>query len=50
MVTLVISVECMQAKKAMSEVNDYHVSAGVEVPWSLYMDCGCCSGRVGSLR
>ena len=33
-------------KKAMSEVIDRHDSAGVEVPRSLYMDCGCCSGLV----
>ena len=31
-------------KKAMDEVVDRHQSAGVEVPRSLYMDCGCCSG------
>ncbi len=36
------------AKKAMSEVIDQHESAGVEVPRSLYMDCGCCSGKAGS--
>ena len=36
------------AKKAMSEVIDRHESAGVVVPWSLYMDCGCCSGKAGS--
>jgi hypothetical protein len=32
----------------MCEVIDRHVSAGVEVPKSLYMDCGCCGGKVGS--
>ena len=32
----------------MSEVIDRHVSVGVEVSKSLYMDCGCCSGKVGS--
>ena len=37
-------------KKAMSEVIDRHESAGVEVPRSLYMDCGCCSGKAGSLQ
>ena len=31
-------------KKAMDEVVDRHQSAGVEVPRSLYIDCGCCSG------
>ena len=36
------------AKKAMSEVIDRHESAGVEVPRSLYMDCGCCSGKASS--
>ena len=36
------------ARKAMCEVIDRHVSAGVEVPKSLYMDCGCCGGKVGS--
>ncbi len=35
------------AKMAMSEVIERHESAGVEVPRSLYMDCGCCSGRAG---
>ena len=34
----------------MSEVIDRHESAGVEVPRSLYMDCGCCSGKAGSLQ
>ena len=38
------------AKKAMSEVIYRHESAGVEVPRSLYMDCGCCSGKAGSLQ
>ena len=38
------------AKKAMSEVIDRHESVGVEVPKSLYMDCGCCGGKVGSTR
>ena len=37
-------------KMAMSEVIDRHVSVGVEVPKSLYMDCGCCGGKVGSTR
>ena len=37
-----------RAKKAMSEVIDRHESAGVEVPRSLYMDCGCCSGKANS--
>ena len=36
------------AKKAMSEIIERHESAGVEVPQSLYMDCGCCSGRVSA--
>ena len=36
------------AKNAMAEVIDRHESAGMEVPRSLYMDCGCCSGKVGS--
>ena len=31
-------------KKAMDEVIEQHKSAGVEVPRSLYIDCGCCSG------
>ena len=35
------------AKKAMAEVIERHETAGVEVPQSLYMDCGCCSGREG---
>ena len=34
-------------KKAMSEVINRHESVGVEVPKSLYMDCGCCSGKLG---
>ena len=36
------------ARQAMSEVIDRHQAAGVEVPKSLYMDCGCCSGRATS--
>ena len=40
--------ELSWAKKAMSEVIDRHESAGVEVPRSLYMDCGCYSGKAGS--
>ena len=36
------------AKKAMSEVIDRHQSVGAEVPRSLYMDCGCCSGKPSS--
>ena len=36
------------AKKTMSEVIKRHESVGVEVPRSLYMECGCCSGKVGS--
>ena len=35
------------AQKAMAEVIERHETAGVEVPQSLYMDCGCCSGREG---
>ena len=35
------------AKTAMSEVIDRHKSAGVDVPRSLYTDCGCCSGKAG---
>lgn len=35
------------AKKAMDEVIDRHKTAGVEVPQSLYMDCGGCSGKLG---
>ena len=35
-------------KNAMSEVIERHESMGVEVPQSLYMDCGCCSGRATS--
>ena len=34
-------------KKAMSEVIDRHESVGAQVPRSLYMDCGCCSGKAG---
>ena len=37
-------------KKAMSEVIDRHESVGVQVPRSLYMDCGCCSGKPGYTR
>ena len=36
------------AKKAMCEVISRHKSAGVEVPRFLYVDCGCCNGKVGS--
>lgn len=36
------------ASKAMEEVVDRHKSAGVGVPHSVYMDCGCCSGRLES--
>ena len=36
------------AKKAMSEVIGRHKSAGVEVPRFLYMDCGCCNGKMDS--
>ena len=36
------------ARQAMSEVIDRHQAAGVEVPKSLYMDCGYCSGRATS--
>ena len=35
-------------KKAMAEVIECHESVGAEVPRSLYMDCGCCNGKVGS--
>lgn len=35
------------AEKAMAEVIERHEAAGVEVPKSLYMDCGCCSGKEG---
>lgn len=35
-------------KKATDEVVDRHQSAGVEVPQSLYIDCGCWSARAGS--
>lgn len=31
----------------MDEVIDRHKTAGVEVPQSLYMDCECCSGKLG---
>lgn len=33
------------ARQTMSEVIERHEAAGVELPQSLYMDCGCCSGR-----
>ena len=32
----------------MSEVIDRHEPVGVEVPRSLYMDCGCCCGKANS--
>ena len=35
-------------KKAIAEVIERHESVGAEVPRSLYMDCGCCNGKVGS--
>ncbi len=35
------------AKKAMDEVINRHQGSGVEVPKSLYMDCGCCGGKEG---
>jgi len=33
------------AKQAMSEVVARHKRARVDVPPSLYMDCGCCNGK-----
>ena len=35
------------AKSAMTEVVERYNTAGVQAPQSLYMDCGCCSGREG---
>ena len=35
-------------RKAMAEVIDRHEAAGVEVPKSLYMYCGCSSGKEGT--
>ncbi len=37
------------AEKAMSEVIDRHRAVELEVPRFLYVDCGCCGGKEGSL-
>ena len=37
-------------KKAMEEIVDRHNAVNVPVPQSLYMDCGCCGGKLGSTQ
>lgn len=49
-VYVVLDTALSWAKTAMTEVIDHRKSAGFAVPPSLYMDCGCCNGRLEPSR
>ena len=48
-VYVVLGTSLLWAQNAMDEVTDCHRSIGLDVPRSLYTDCGCYSGSLRTL-